>query len=129
MRASRNHRPSERTRTGWLSRDGWRALGACFCLAMMFALGAQIADWSPLTGPSTVGQPVQDGNAFAIGTILIVPIYGNECGQRLIDNATWRIWDNGVVQCDVALTQEADTRARQLSALRVDVIRSGFTKR
>ena len=95
----------------------------------VFAFGAHVGGWSPLAEQPGVGQQPPDTEDLAIGTILIVPLYGNVCGQRLIDNATWRIWDNGVVQCDVFLSQETNSQARQLSALRVDVIRAGFTRR
>ena len=59
------------------------------------------------------------------GSIVLVPQFGDKCRTRLIDNATWRIWDNGVTDCRTALTPPD---SHQLSAARVDVIRDGFRR-
>ena len=66
---------------------------------------------------------------LATGSIIFVPILGNTCRKKLIDNATWQIRDNGLVDCRAALAQGAHGNQLGWSASRVDVIRHGFYKR
>jgi hypothetical protein len=55
-----------------------------------------------------------------------MPLNDNSCRQRLIDNATGQIHDNGTVDCEAALAQSS---GRRLSGTRVDIIRDGFFKK
>jgi len=129
MRPTGNQRPSRRPPSGWLGRDGWRAAAALLCAIFLLALGAHLGGWSaPLSGLPNSGQPARDAEDLTTGSLLIVPMFGNDCRQRRIDNATWRVWDDGVVRCDVALAQAADRRAQEIAS-RVDIIRMGFSKR
>ena len=129
MRAPRKLRSTRRPRSGWLARDGWRALAACLFLAAVFACAAYLEGWSPLAGRPQSAQQKEAGDSLATGAMLIVPASGNQCRQAVIDNATWRIWDIGTVECNLALSQATDRGPRQMSTARVDVIRDGFTKR
>jgi hypothetical protein len=63
------------------------------------------------------------------GSIVFVPVLGDRCRNRLIDNATWRIRNNGEVDCRAALLRHANVPRLQWSSPRIDVIRHGFTRR
>lgn len=58
-----------------------------------------------------------------------MPILGNTCRKKLIDNATWQIRDNGFVDCRAALARGAHGNQLGWSTSRVDVIRNGFYNR
>ncbi len=60
------------------------------------------------------------------GSILLVPRFGDQCRQRLIDNATWRIWDVGPVDCGTALARSAGAES---ASARADIIRDVFRKK
>ena len=70
-----------------------------------------------------------DDDDLTTGSIIFVPILGNTCRKKLIDNATWQIRDNGLVDCRAALARGAHGNQLGWSASRVDVIRHGFYKR
>jgi hypothetical protein len=64
------------------------------------------------------------------GSILFVPLQGNICRQRLIDNRTWLMRDKGYVICDEAVSWNASTQGVPYSPLsRVDAIRGGFFRK
>jgi hypothetical protein len=132
MNAVRKRRSGVRRDTGWLARDLRRALIACLCLVSLFAFGAKIDDVSSSStlGRAGLGQrsPSLGDSDVRTGSILLVPRFGDECRLRLIDNATWQIWENGVVDCQIAVAQ-AMSRSHAWSAARVDIIRDGFRKR
>lgn len=69
----------------------------------------------------------QTDDDLATGSIIFVPIMGNVCRKRLIDNANWRIRDIGLVECRKALN--ANAAEPGLSFARVDVIRNSFSRR
>ena len=58
-----------------------------------------------LQGPD---DDAESDDELRTGSILIVPPQGNVCRQKLIDNATWRIRDNGFVLCNDAVSWHAD---------------------
>lgn len=61
------------------------------------------------------------------GTLLFVPVYGNVCRQRWIDNATWTIRDGQDVICDEAASWTVNTKPTDQSvAQRMDAVRDGF---
>ena len=65
--------------------------------------------------------------ALRSGPILFVPIEGNVCRRRVIDNETWRIRDDGFVECDEAVTWNSGAENQKyFVAVRVDAIRAGF---
>lgn len=63
------------------------------------------------------------------GAILFVAPEGHACRQKLIDNTTWIISDNGAVNCDSAVSNITLTQRRQWSAERVEAIRAGLAGR
>ncbi len=129
MRAIRNRRYADRTAAGRRVLDGRRALIAgLFLGSLMLALGNQIVGFSLMQTRSGVAQKSPTDDDLTTGSILLVPRYGNECRLRLIENATWRIWDQGVVDCRTALEQSR-SQTHGWSAGRIEVIRDGFFKR
>lgn len=62
------------------------------------------------------------------GAILFVPVYGNVCRQRWIDNATWTVRDGEDVLCDEAASWNVNAPVTDHSvALRMDAVRGGFS--
>ena len=91
------------------------------------------------TGPSAMaskqapgsGAGDQSGDDYlTTGTILFVPLQGNVCRKRLIDNKTWLMHDKGYVTCDEAVSWNAGSQGVSYSPTsRVDAIRGGFFKK
>lgn len=62
--------------------------------------------------------------------VLFVPLKGNVCRRRVIDNETWLIADAGYVTCDEAVTWNSHYPEVQFQfAERVEQLRSGFQLR
>jgi hypothetical protein len=120
-----------RTTRGWPSRDGRRALAICLLFGAIASVGlATVVRNMPSSGTRIAAtKNAQGDDELTTGSIVFVPILGNHCRSRLIDNATWRIRDNGMVDCKVALNPGAAGRGSGWSAARVDVIRHGFSHR
>jgi hypothetical protein len=62
------------------------------------------------------------------GSILFVPSKGNRCRQRLIDNTSWIMRDNGFIDCDFAVATSVDAERQRWSQDRIEAIRSGLRK-
>ncbi len=61
------------------------------------------------------------------GPVLFVPVYGNVCRQRWIDNKTWTFSDGQDVVCDEAASWTVNTKpADQSVTQRMDAMRDGF---
>jgi hypothetical protein len=74
-------------------------------------------------------QPMNDDEIYT-GSILFVPVDGDNCWQRLLDNQTGRLWDNGFVSCETAAPHSLISQpGRYSTAGRVDAIRKGFLGR
>lgn len=118
------------TTRGSRSRDNRRALAICllFGAIAVFGLGTVLRD-TPPSGTRITAMSAQGDDDLSTGSIVFVPIFGNDCRRRLIDNATWQIRDNGVVDCNAALAQNTHGRRFGWSAARVDVVRQGFSHR
>lgn len=128
------HKSRGQKSRGWFSRDNRRALGIClfFGTPVVVAVGTVFphAPTALLRGASSwVGQAAttQVDDELATGSIIFVPVLGNVCRKRLIDNSTWRIRDFGLIECRTALNPRAQESG--WSASRVDVIRHSFYKR
>lgn len=95
--------------------------------------GASHAGQGGLASKSVSGSGAgdQSGDEYlTTGSILFVPLQGNICRQRLIDNKTWMMRDKGYVMCDEAVSWNANTQGSPYSPLsRVDAIRGGFFKK
>jgi hypothetical protein len=110
-------------------RDGARALVASATLVLLFALGIYFGGGIPLEKFASASQRAPQDDNLTTGSILFVPVLGNRCRQRLIENATWRIRDGGVVDCETALSRPKSGGRLTWSAARVDVVREGFRQR
>ena len=128
-------RSSRSRRRGSFGRDRWRALVAGAILGTLLASGALLAgnghldDWSSSLSRMAFWRPAAEprlpaDDDLATGSILIVPLSGESCRQLLIDNATWRIRDQGLIDCHTALVRSGSTR--QVSAARIEVMRAVF---
>jgi uncharacterized membrane protein affecting hemolysin expression len=59
--------------------------------------------------------------------VLFVPLEGNVCRRRIIDNLTWLITDAGYAACDEAVTWNAHSpEAGQQLAGRLEQMRTSF---
>jgi hypothetical protein len=59
--------------------------------------------------------------------VLFVPMKGNVCRRRVIDNTTWLIADAGFVTCDEAVTWNSNYPDVKFQfAERMEQLRSGF---
>jgi hypothetical protein len=64
------------------------------------------------------------------GTVLFVPLGGNVCRRRVIDNATWTMRDGGQVICDRAVSWNANMPdPEQFLGMRSDAMRASFGQR
>ena len=99
-------------------------LAAIFVAA--FALGTDLLDTNRHK-PRTIGIGLasqhHDDN-LATGSIVFVPVVGDECRKNVIDNATWTVREIGRIPCDQALA--ADRHPRNGTASRLGVIRDSF---
>ena len=123
MRLGNVHRKRKR------GNDRRRALVACLLLALLLAAGLLIGGVVP--SPLTRATPpaANEGNRLATGPVLFVPPSGNRCRQRVIDNATWLMRDNGEVDCEAVLSPQMGAVPREGSPARVDIIREIFRKK
>ena len=112
---------------GTLRPDLVRALLACLALAAVIGLAVFLGTGTPQATRVASAPLAQSDDDLTTGSIVFVPILGNRCRKRLIDNATWHIRDDGEVDCSTALSQSTNAHPRW-SAARVDVIRKGFRK-
>jgi hypothetical protein len=103
-----------------------RAVLACgfalaFCLAVIV-----IANWTQAS--TSTRSNASSEAALSTGAMLVVSSTGDLCRQSIIDNRTWRIRPNGLVDCDEALAKIANSGAdpRSLGS-RLQLIRQGFT--
>jgi len=123
---------SRRSR-GWLRRDNRRALAICLLFGGLATVGlGTVIQQAPSGSIRIAGNGPgygQTDDDLATGSIIFVPILGNTCRKKLIDNATWRIRDDGPVDCRAALARGAHGNELGWSASRVDVIRHGFYRR
>jgi hypothetical protein len=81
---------------------------------------------------ASVSGTGENGDGYlATGSVLFVPLQGNICRERLIDNKTWLMRDKGNVVCDEAVSWNANTipTTTYSPSARVDAIRSGFVKK
>ena len=111
-----------------IGRGGGRAFVICTLLASSFALVVVFRDDIPI--PVHSAAPSQtDASVLPDGSILFPSNSGNICRQHLINQATWVIRDNGVLDCDVASSQNAEEWRKQLLARHLGAVRNSFLGR
>ena len=122
-------RPKAKATTSF-ERD--RRHGLITCAWLSAALAAAIIAGGTVTkisGSSSAGNMAYMAPAGSMqsGAILFVPLEGNVCRKRSIDNETWRMRDDGNVVCDEAVTWNSGAaNQKYFVAVRVDAIRAGF---
>jgi len=117
----------------WFRRDNRRALAICLLFGGVAFVGlGTVIQQAPTTSIRIAANGpgyAQVDDELATGSIIFVPILGNTCRKKLIDNATWQIRDSGPVDCRAALARGAYGNQLGWSTSRVDVIRNGFYNR
>jgi hypothetical protein len=110
--------------------DRRRGIVVCASLSVFLALTIFAASFAAQVSPQShaaYAAFLSEASALRSGTILFVPVEGNVCRRRLIDNETWQIKDGGDVICNEAVSWNAHARTQKyFVAVRVDAIRSGF---
>jgi hypothetical protein len=72
-------------------------------------------------------QQAQSDDQIYTGSIIVVPPRGDQCWQMMLDNRTGRMWENGYVNCYVAVRQLADNkRSGAISSIRIQSISDAF---
>jgi hypothetical protein len=117
----------------WLWRDlrlvyvllVWAAFGFSlffFFSGNIFSGGFTLHGKAP--GPA---QQTQSDDEIYTGSIIIVPPRGDQCWQMMLDNRTGRMWENGYVDCYVAVRQLAENkRSGAISTIRIRSIMDAF---
>jgi len=124
-----------RPSAGWLSRNDRQVLFVWLFFAAILALsgliGGGLSDGlRPKRAQQvTSNQPTGDDDLYT-GSILFVPVDGDNCWQRFLDNQTGRLWDIGFVSCEAMAPHSLISQPGRYSAAgRVDAIRKGFLGR
>ena len=100
------------------------ALGA---FMIGYGVQAQIAAEATRTAQRAEQIALTTKEALRAGPGLFVPVQGNVCRQRWIDNATWTVSDGQDVVCDEAASWTINTKPEDQSvAIRMDAVRDGF---
>jgi len=111
-----------------LAGDVRRAFLACGFLLVVCVSAVAIASWASLS-PASRSHPTSEAD-LSTGSMLVVSPTGKLCRERIIDNNTWRIRNNGWVDCEEALAKAANSAAESRSpGSRLDIIRQSFRGR
>ena len=95
-----------------LSRAYVLLVGAAFTAFLLIYLSCY---WSsPTHHAREAGALADDASAATryTGSIMIDPPRGELCWERIFDNRTGRMWDNGYVKCETKQAQLADDNQR-----------------
>lgn len=113
--------------------DRRRGLITSACLSVILAIAMIASGTVAKNSGSSGGYLGREGNyasgsgELQSGAILYVPLEGNVCRKRAIDNESWRIRDDGYVVCDEAVTWNSSAQGQKyFVTVRVDAIRAGF---
>jgi hypothetical protein len=114
-----------------LSRESARIAGVILTLAGVFAVAISIGTgWRSSSAPDhlrpSVQAPQGDDN-LTRGSIVYMPDVGDDCRQKEIDNATWRVREVGIVPCQQALATKSGG-GPGAGGSRIDIIRQSFRK-
>jgi len=91
----------------WLSREIRSAFVLLVWVAFAFAILLNLFDWPPfrkfiavrsLAHPAETKRVI-DVDKLYTGSIFFVSPSGDSCLERMIDNRTGNMWDNGYVDC------------------------------
>jgi hypothetical protein len=118
---------SGRSSVGWFWRDFrlsaifvWAAFGVSLMLYFNVPKSIMAQHNSKI-----IAQP--DNDTLYTGSIIVVPSHGNLCWQRMFDNRTGNIWDNGYPNCDEVVSQLIEQRhSKAISSIRLHAISDAF---
>jgi hypothetical protein len=107
---------------------------AAFGFSIFYFFGGSIFGGGMFSGGNTLrgnapdpAQQAQSDDEIYTGSIIIVPPRGDQCWQMMLDNRTGRMWENGYVNCYVAVRQLADNkRSGAISSIRIQSISDAF---
>jgi hypothetical protein len=131
MRATGTFRALKPAATGRLAGEVRRAFLACGFGLTLCLVAVIVANWLQAASVGAASRSHASSEAeLGAGSMLVVPPNGNLCRERIIDNRTWRIRNNGWVDCEAALAKSANSGADLRSpGSRLDLIRDGFRGR
>jgi hypothetical protein len=112
-------------------RDRRRGLATCACLTAILAVaiiaGGAVTKSGGTSGTDRGREMAYLDGELRSGAVLFVPMEGNVCRKRVIDNQTWRLRDDGFIECDEAVTWNSGAENQKyVVTIRVDAIRAGF---
>jgi hypothetical protein len=81
------------------------AFASVFALAHTIGTGSLVPSIRNFLAAAKAPPASPDDDDLTTGSIVFVPVLGNECRQNVIDNATWQIREIGKVPCDEVLAQ------------------------
>lgn len=102
-------------------------------LAGVFALAYVIGSaWqAPSMRETAFARTQQSDDELTTGSIVFVPVLGNNCRLNTIDNRTWEVREEGTMHCRDAFATSPHRRAGNSSGAgptRLDIIRDSFRK-
>jgi hypothetical protein len=127
IRATDTMQARKPSAAGRLTGDFRRAILACgFALAFCLVV-AVIASWVQASVNTAARSRAASEGGLSTGSMLFVSPTGNLCRQSTIDNSTWRIRNNGLVDCEEALAKSANAGVDgRTPGSRLELIRQGF---
>lgn len=121
MRRAARRKYSRRERRIGLVLTG--LFGVVFAGGLSWTASVQWQNW---TNADAIGTDALDRERRR-AAVLFVPLRGNVCRRRVIDNETWLIADAGYVTCDEAVTWNSHYPDVKFQfAERMEQLRSGF---
>jgi hypothetical protein len=124
----RLRRPSAR----WLYRDLRLSYVLLVWVAFGFSLFIYVKDSAPAPHGAAIlprgsaTMPPTDDDMLSTASIILVPARGERCWQRILDNRTGRMWDNGYVNCYDAVSQAHGQKRTAASSVRLTAISNAF---
>lgn len=112
-------------------RDRRRGVVACVVLSAVLAAGILAGGYAARPAPpeSATATALSRSQELRYGAILYVPIEGNVCRIRLLDNASWLTRAGGTVVCDDAVSWNSGLEGQKyFVAVRMESIRAGFRR-
>jgi len=121
---------TRRTSRYWLSRDIRLASALFVWTAFVVAVLINLFDWQPFRpaiavqsqANPTAPKHALESDKIYTGAIFFVPSSGDYCLQRMIDNRTGNMWDNGSVDCHELARALGQPRRNTLGLARVRAI-------
>lgn len=106
------------------NRELKRALAVCCGLGLVFSLAVMIGANRGML-PREEPPAASSADDLTTGSIVVVPVLGDSCIQRLIDNRTWQVRELGEMACDELLRAGV---GRGSVETRLDAIRDSFRR-